>query len=141
LGDLVWVNPWTPLVRSKIFRKLNEEGLSLTGVTAQFRLPNSDKDPLIELEALPGAELHPSCIPANLPDPCPACGRCSFPLPHKIMIDARSLVNTISIQRLRNFTTLVLVNEHMAAAITDLNLADISLKEVRVFAEDEMPQP
>lgn len=132
LGDFVWPDSWTPLIRKETFLTLKLRGIALQGAEANLRFRKKEAPTLIEIEAWPIARLHPSCLPDPPPKPCSACGRLGLSAPKRIVVAGDSLDDRVPIQRLVELPTFLLVNESLATAIQDLELRDVRLSEAEV---------
>jgi hypothetical protein len=133
MGDFVWVNPWTALVRSGVVGLLAGFGLRVSAVPANLRVPPSIGDDLLELEALPTAELHEVGLPKACAPQCDTCGRCPIQLPEHIVIASTSLDQTGFAQRLRAFPTILIVPENVGLVLRDMSLRNLLLDEVDVL--------
>lgn len=130
-GDFTWQNPWTVLVREKIFKILINDGIKLIGIRSQLKFNKMNSEPLFELEAKLGAELHKSILD-TYGKPCETCGRLGVIAPELIIIDKNTLNNEIPIQRIKSLTTYLIVNEEFASYIKDYGFTDVILREIEV---------
>ncbi len=129
LSDFSWVNPWTPLIALSALRRLEQKiGFAVSGATAEIKIPRNVDDELFEPEAVPTiVSTH-----SNELQRCAKCGRAGGRVPDDISIKADSLVSTAFVQRMCDYTTVIIVREKVANAIMDLKLSNVSLKPVRV---------
>lgn len=129
-GDFAWTFERSLFVRRSVFAKLREGGFALTGAPAALQYRRERHDPLVELEALPTARLHPSqqtktCKTCGLEKGHPSCLEKSAA--KQVRLDADSFDESLPLQRVLDRCEIVLVNEALAQFIRDNELSDVEL--------------
>lgn len=120
VGDVTWLNPWTPLLTSKTLGKLRERGVDLRTWRAEI---SQDGHPLDLRE--PEASLSIDALPLEPQqrEPCQACGRTGLRFQ-----DLRGLTEpreAADFYRARNFPTLVLVSQRLADVLKDIRASNV----------------
>ena len=87
---------------------------------------------LLDLHIEPQGLLHPDCIPASTPPPCPKCGRYAFWLPKQPILDKASLPKDLDLFRLRNFATVLVVTERFKKVVERFELDGLTFRELPV---------
>ncbi|MFP2927766.1 double-CXXCG motif protein [Pyxidicoccus sp. 3LG] len=125
----VTLEMWNVLVREDALQVLLELGLrGIVPVWPHFRRPPSPR--VAELALLPRGRLHPDCLPPERPDPCAVCGREEWWLPTHRWLDPASLPDDLDVFRLENATTMVVVSERFADALSRLEPSDVTLSPI-----------
>lgn len=127
-GDFAWVNPWTPLVRESVWFDARENGLDLVAVPAELEFGKVPYEALLELEALPKVRMF---VDQSVPI-CELCGRQPIKLPDNIQIIGSTFDESIPLQRIADFSTVLVVNEAFAQFIRERRLTDIILSPIDV---------
>jgi uncharacterized double-CXXCG motif protein len=130
VGDFVWPNPWTLLVRERIMRQIGDAGLSLVSGLAELQFEDGTHEPLIEIEAVPRVSLASYLVP----DPCAICGRRAVSKPNRMALQRATFDDSLPIQRIVELPTFIVVNQALAEfliaqgpvglAIDRINFAD-----------------
>jgi uncharacterized double-CXXCG motif protein len=128
IGVFVWPNPWTMLLREATLKAMQEAGLGLTAVRADLAFREKPHEDLYEIEAIPRVKISDSSY--RRPTPCVVCGRSADRWPGAIELDGSSLDSTLSVQRLFEFPTRMIVNDRMAMFIRENKLTNTVLEEV-----------
>ena len=128
-GDFAWQNPWTPLIRESIWFEARKADLGLIAVPADLDFGAKPHEALLELEALPKVRLQ---IPKPV-DECKICGRSSVKKPERLAIIGNTFDDSIPLQRIADFTTILVVNEKFAQFIQDRALTDVVLSPIEVL--------
>jgi uncharacterized double-CXXCG motif protein len=130
IGDFGWLNPWTMLLREATLKAMQEAGLGLTAVPADLCFREKLHEDLYQIEAIPRVKISGSSY--RQPTPCAVCGRAGHRWPGDIELDGSSLDSTISVQRLFEFPTRMIVNDRMAMLIRENKLTNAVLEEVAI---------
>ncbi|WP_426733403.1 SitI6 family double-CXXCG motif immunity protein [Myxococcus faecalis] len=125
LGNLPWV------VRKDAFERLQAEGIrGLLGGPTELRFRKKNPPELLELQLEPHGQLHPDCIPPDVPPPCELCGHRYFRLPDEPILDAASLPPDLDLFRVGNFATVSVVTERFMHAVQRLELSGLTFHEL-----------
>ncbi len=122
-APLSLTHPWTLLLHREPFERLKAEGLrGLKGVRAELRFRKKNPPELLEMELLPRGRVHPDCLPADLPAPCPKCERVGGKRPDEseMILDATTLPADLDLFRLEDFMTTIIVTERFVEAVRRL---------------------
>jgi uncharacterized double-CXXCG motif protein len=124
-GDILW------LVHRDALERLQAEGVrGLLGCQTELRFRQKNPPELTELQIEPHGRLHPDCIPADVPPPCPTCGRHAFRLPDDPILDGASLPLGMDLFRVGNFATVIVGTERFRDAVHHLELSGITFREL-----------
>lgn len=128
IGDFAWVNPWTVLVRAEICDRLRSRDINLcTSQLLSSHLEGGEMS-LLEIEAAPVARLHDSARPEQ----CDECGRFSLIGSRPLAIAKASFNLKVTVQRIREIPTMLLVSEPLALVIEEMGLRDVVVHELSV---------
>jgi uncharacterized double-CXXCG motif protein len=120
----------TKLIRREALEQLRAEGVrGLRGVRTELRFRQKNPPELLELEILPGGQLHPDCLPGQ-PPRCPRCGLHSQAFPEDPILNAASLPKDTDLFRLSDFDTITIATERFVNAVRRLNLDEVDLREL-----------
>lgn len=121
------------LVREDVLEPLLSKGLrGLRTVRTALRFRPKGVDELLEFDVQHRGLLHPDCIPPRFATPCPKCGRRGYGLPKEPILDAASLPAELDFMRLRNYSSLLVVNQRFKDAVEQLELDGLSFRELPV---------
>jgi uncharacterized double-CXXCG motif protein len=130
-GPFFLQNPWTLLALRETLERLQPEGLrGLKGCRTELRFRKKNPPELLELELHPFGQLHPDCLPPDLPPPCVTCDRQGFTRPDEPILLASSLPTHHDLFRLAGFPTMILATERFAEAVRRLELGGVVLREI-----------
>ncbi|WP_224244128.1 SitI6 family double-CXXCG motif immunity protein [Hyalangium gracile] len=132
-GPLVLVNPWELLMKPEPLQRLQAEGLrGLKGCRTALRFRKKNPPELLELELLPGGDLHPDCL-SERPTPCPKCERIGLKRPEEPILDAATLPGELDVFRLAAFKTMLIGTERFVETVRRLGYEqDIAFRELPV---------
>jgi uncharacterized double-CXXCG motif protein len=123
-GPAYMGEPWMLLMHADALERLQAEGMrGLSGGRTELRFEQRPQAEVLELQIVPTARLHPSCLPPNVTE-CQKCGRLGVPWPKKPILDAASLPMHLDLFRLRKFATMIVCTERFADTLDRLRLAD-----------------
>jgi uncharacterized double-CXXCG motif protein len=118
--------------------RLQAEGLrSLKGCRTQMRFRKKSPPELLEMELLPRGRVHPDCLPADRPAPCPKCERKGWKRPSEseLILDGATLPQDLDLFRLEDFLTTIIGTERFVEAVRRLGYEqDIAFRELPVRA-------
>ncbi|MFL5349214.1 MAG: double-CXXCG motif protein [Hyalangium sp.] len=133
-GPLVLHHSWTLLMRREPMERLQAEELrGLKGVRTELRFRKKNPPELLEMELLPRGRVHPDCLPADRPAPCPKCERKGGTRPDgsEMILDAATLPADLDLFRLEDFLTTIIATERFAEAVRRLGYEqDIAFREL-----------
>ncbi|MBZ4407483.1 double-CXXCG motif protein [Myxococcus sp. XM-1-1-1] len=119
------------LIRRDSLESLQEEGIrGLLGCPTELRIRQKNPPELLELQLEPHGQLHPDCIPPDVPPRCEMCGRRGFSLPDEPILDAASLPPDLDLFRVGNFATVIVGTERFMDAVQRLELSGIIFREL-----------
>lgn len=133
-GDFFFQAPWTLWASRSAVEKLQAEGVrGLRGAPGTLRYRGKTPPNLLELELLVRGNLHPSSFRADWQRPCARCGsnRNGYPT-ETAALKAGTLPEDVDLFRLHEFKTVILANERFANAVTRLQLAGLTFRELPV---------
>jgi uncharacterized double-CXXCG motif protein len=131
-GPFFMQNPWTLLALRETLERLQPEGLrGLKGCRTELRFRKKNPPELLELEVHPFGQLHPDCLPPDLPPPCVTCGRQGLTRPDEPILLASSLPTHLDLFRLAGYTTLILATERFVEAVRRLDIGGILFRELQ----------
>ncbi|HEX8702199.1 MAG TPA: double-CXXCG motif protein [Myxococcaceae bacterium] len=135
-GPLVLAHSWTLLVQREPLERLQAKGLQgLKGCRTELRFRQKNPPELLELELLPSGRVHPACLPADRPTPCPRCERKGWKRPPvaELVLNAATLPQALDLFRLEDFLTTIICTERFAEAVHQLgDEQDIAFRELPV---------
>jgi len=133
-GPVVLVHAWELLMRREPLERLQAEGLmGLKGYRTELRFRKKNPPELLEMELLPRGELHPDCLPPELPPPCPKCEGDGFELPEEPILAAATLPQDLDLFRLAGFETMIIGTERFVEAVRRLGFEqDLAFRELPV---------
>ncbi|AEI63410.1 hypothetical protein LILAB_07485 [Corallococcus macrosporus] len=118
-------------MRRDAMERLQAEGVrGLLGGRTELRFRKKAPPELLDLQLEPRGLLHPDCIPAGTPPPCPTCGRHAFARPDEPILAAASLPTDVDVFRLENFATMIVGTERFVDAVKRLELPGIACREL-----------
>jgi hypothetical protein len=122
--DFAWGSgpPRDLYMRRSVFEAFRDAGFDLTGVEPNLEYRRERKDPLIELEILPGLHIHKS----QRPEPCPTCGFAGK-RPEGIRIDPNDYDDSIPLQRIHERAEFIVANAAFVALIREQGMTDVRL--------------
>ncbi|MCP3142322.1 SitI6 family double-CXXCG motif immunity protein [Pyxidicoccus xibeiensis] len=131
LGPLTWQGNYLLLLRRDTLDRLQAEGArGLLGCRTELQWKQRNPPEFLELQIEPHGQLHPDCIPSDVPPPCTTCGRYGISRPDEPMIDASSLPSELDLFRVGNFATMLVGTERFMDAVRRLDLDGISFREL-----------
>lgn len=127
LGDLLWPKPWILLLTASA--KLHFERVfgDLTIVRANIIGRRSQNLDLYEIEAVPQVRLKQHRIA-----PCETCGRSVHTAPKTIVLDQSSWRKDVSIQRIADLPTYLVVNKAFADSLRESGFRGATLDPVEI---------
>ncbi|MCP3169670.1 SitI6 family double-CXXCG motif immunity protein [Myxococcus qinghaiensis] len=129
-GAIAWLGTRL-LSRADALDRLQAEGVrGLLGCRTAFRFRQKNPPELLELQIEPRGNLHPDCIPTDVPPRCPTCGRHGFGRPDDPILAAASLPSELDLFRVGNFATMVIGTERFKDAVHRLSLEGITFHEL-----------
>ncbi|WP_224248430.1 SitI6 family double-CXXCG motif immunity protein [Hyalangium gracile] len=135
-GPLTLAHPWRLLMQREPLERLRAEGLrGLKGCRTQLRFRKKNPPELLEMELLPRGRLHPDCLPADRPAPCPKCERKGWTRPpaSELILDGATLPQDLDLFRLEDFLTTIIGTERFVDAVRRLGYElDLSFRELPV---------
>ncbi|MCC6794075.1 MAG: hypothetical protein IT366_03075 [Candidatus Hydrogenedentes bacterium] len=127
-GDFAWLNPWTVLVRESLWFDAHKAGIDLVGVPAELDFGKKPFESLLEIEALPKVQMF-----VEQPVPiCELCGRQPIKMPDRVKVIGSTFDDSIPLQRIANFSTILVANETFARFIRERELTDVLLSPIEV---------
>ncbi|MCP3139093.1 SitI6 family double-CXXCG motif immunity protein [Pyxidicoccus xibeiensis] len=130
-GPIAWVGGLKLLVSRDALERLQTGGVKgLLACPTEVRFRRKDSPELLELQIEPRGQLHPDCIPPDVPPPCPTCGRHGFSRPDEPILDAASLPTDRDLFRVGNFATMIIGTEPFVEAVRRLELDGITFREL-----------
>ncbi|GEN06022.1 hypothetical protein MFU01_10590 [Myxococcus fulvus] len=129
-GPVVWSGTRMLLRRDALERLHAEDVLGLVGCPTALRFRQKNPPELMELQIEPRGGLHPDCIPADVPPPCPTCGRHGFGRPDDPILDAATLPMDLDLFRVGNFATMVIGTERFRDSVLRLGLDGLTFREL-----------
>ncbi len=137
-GPLALAHSWTLLMQREPLERLQAEGLSgLKGCRTEMRFRSNSPPELLEMELLPRGRVHPDCLPADRPKPCPKCERKGWKRPSEsdLVLDGATLPQDLDLFRLEDFLTTIIGTERFVEAVRRLGYEqDIAFRELPVRA-------
>ncbi|MFY1824889.1 double-CXXCG motif protein [Myxococcus fulvus] len=131
LGPLTWQGDYLLMLRQDTLEQLQARGIrGLLGCRTALSWRQQSPPALLELQIEPRGQLHPDCLPPDLPQPCPSCGRLALQLPDAPILDASSLPTEQDLFRVGNFATMIIGTERFVEALRDLGLPGITVREL-----------
>ncbi|WP_233278402.1 double-CXXCG motif protein [Myxococcus stipitatus] len=128
---LFFATPWQPVMQREALEQLQSLGLQgLLGCRTELRLRSKAAPELLELQLESRGELHPTCLPRNLPQPCSTCGRLAFSFPSAPLLDWASLPTDRDLFRLSHFKTAIIATERFIDAVRSLDIDDVQFREL-----------
>ncbi|WP_408889284.1 double-CXXCG motif protein [Myxococcus faecalis] len=130
LGPVVWSGT-RMLLRHDALERLHAEGVfGLMGCPTSLRFRQKDPPELMELQLEPLGRFRPDCIPADVPPPCPTCGRFGLSRPEAPILDAATLPTEVDLFRVGNFATMVIGTERFRDSVLRLELDGLTFREL-----------
>lgn len=116
-----------PFLRRSAFDAIRAAGFPISGVDSKLEYRRARLDPLVEIEALPTARVHPSQRPSS-------CGTCGYVTqqPKGIRLDAGSFDRSIPLQCIYERPDLIVVNAALADFISDRQFTGFNLVPMNV---------
>ena len=135
-GNFYFQAPWALWARTSALGKLQEAGVKgLRGAPGQLGYRGQPAPPLHCLELHASGALHPASHPADWQQPCTRCGSHGNGYPSdSAVLDGPTLPEDVDLFRLRDFKTVIVANERFVTAVEQLQLGDISFRELRVHS-------
>lgn len=127
-ADFSWpsVNS-APYLRKSAFDLIQAAGFGLASVTANLAFRREREDPLVVIEVLPTARMHPSLRP----EPCETCGFATEEIKRDgVLLDASSFDGSIAIQRIRERPYIMVVTAALADFIRERDFTGAKLTAV-----------
>jgi uncharacterized double-CXXCG motif protein len=129
-GDFIWRHLWDPLMRVEAYQKLVSAGLHLP-VTAIPFLQEKVQGQVFQLQIEPHGCLSPrSYIDPDTPI-CPRCKRDGRKFAKIVMIK-ESIPNHLSMFRIGDFPTMVLVSQDFKEAVEQFGFTNIIFEKVEI---------
>lgn len=130
LPDLIWMVPWTLIMRTDAADRLAERGVRFPPmVQPDLTFRGKTYVDLVDLQLEPGPFLADL---GNGDAACPACGWKRIEYPDPIVIDGGSVPTDVDLFRVSNFPTILLCTERFAEAVHSLGLLGARFEEVEV---------
>ncbi|MBE9557706.1 MAG: hypothetical protein IMF08_12680 [Proteobacteria bacterium] len=112
-------------MRRSVFETVCAAGFALTGIKANLQYRRERKDPLIQLEILPGLHVHE----AQRPELCATCGFANE-RPKGIRISPDDFDDTIPLQRIYERPDFIVANAAFSAFVRERELTAVRLAPV-----------
>ena len=130
---LVWVNPWTLLIRRDAQEYLRNFGVLLpmssdTGIIHEGKLYST----FVELQIEACASMLRDEATEKYGTACSTCGYRPMLRPERIVMRKESLPDDVDLFRPRELTTLILATERFIRAFQDVDKPDFVFKEVHL---------
>jgi uncharacterized double-CXXCG motif protein len=130
-GPFTWLGSSQLLVRREVLERLHTEGVrGLLGFGTALKFRKKDPPELLEPQMEPRGQLHPECLPPDLPPPCVTCGWLAFSRPDEPILDAASLPTDVDLFRVGNFATMIIGTERFMESVRRLELDGITFREL-----------
>jgi uncharacterized double-CXXCG motif protein len=135
-GPLTLAHSWTLLMQRAPLEHLQKVGLrGLKGCRTQMRFRKKNPPEILEMELLPRGRVHPDCLPADRPAPCPKCERKGWKRPSEseLILDASTLPEDLDLFRLEDFLTAIICTEPFMESVRRLGYhEDLAFHELPV---------
>lgn len=130
-GPFGWLGDSQLLMQRNTLEQLQDTGVrGLLGGRTELRFRKKDPPELLEPQLEPLGQLHPDCIPSDVPPPCTTCGRHGFGRPDEPILDAASLPQELDLFRVGNFATMIIGTEQFMDAVHRLGLVGMTFREL-----------
>ncbi|MCP3063898.1 double-CXXCG motif protein [Myxococcus sp. K38C18041901] len=121
------------LVHREALVSLQADGVrNLSGHPTALKFRQKSPPELLELQMSPQGRLHPDCIPADVPSPCPTCGRFGLSRPEEPVLEAAALPTEVDLFRVGNFATMVIGTERFRDSVLRLDLDGLTFRELPI---------
>jgi len=130
LSDLNWLRPWTLLIRRRVLRLLEKQGVVVScNSVPQLGARSEADDGFVEIQIEPLASLIEGSFIGDRASVCATCGRDNRRLRQPI-VQGSSLPMPVDLVRAKNFPTLIIATERFVAAVEELQLENLLFEEL-----------